>query len=375
MTAMNSDMRILIAGGGTGGHVYPALAIVEALRELRSCRLLYVGGRGGVETRIVPHHGLAMETIWIAGFARRLALKNLLFPLKLAASLVQSWRIVRRFRPHAAVGTGGYVTGPILWMAARLGVPVLIQEQDIHPGVTTRLLAGVARRICLAFEEARTHFPGREAKLVTTGNPVRTRLLDADPGAARAAFGLDPQRRTLLIFGGSQGARAINSAMTALLPVLLADPDLQVIWQSGPGEFDAVRAAVNLPADRVALLPYVEDMAAAYTASDLIVCRAGASSLAELAIVARPTVLVPYPHAAGNHQERNARAMVEGGAALMVTEHPGWEAELDAALRRLLGDRDLCERQSAAWRERARPDAARRIAGEIITLAESGGRP
>ncbi len=352
--------------------MYPALAIYESLKNTGEYEFLYVGGKHGIETRIVPARGIAMETIWIAGLARSLSPKNLMFPVKLLVSLGQSWRIVRRFRPHAAVGTGGYVSGPILYAAAKMGVPVLIFDADAHPGITSRLLARYARRICLGFAAARHFFTGDEDKLHFTGNPVRSGLIRNDRDALLRKFGFSSQRLTLLVFGGSQGARAINQAMALLAPELLEDAPLQILWQCGRGEFERLRNSLSLPEDRVKLLPYIEEMSEAYTVADIILCRAGATTLAELAIVAKPTILVPYPFAAGNHQVHNARAMMEAGAALMVEQGEGWERKLAGALQKLITDENLRQQQSAAWQTLAKPDAAREIAQLVLELAERG---
>ena len=363
--------RILIAGGGTGGHVYPALATIAALNERGTFEFLYVGGKNGIETRIIPKHGIAMKTIWIAGITRSLALKNLLFPAKLVASLIASWRIVGRFRPHVAVGTGGYVSGPVLFAAARRGVPVLIQEQDVHPGLTTRLLAKYARIICLAFPAAQAHFKMAGARIRVTGNPVRQDLQDVTQNAGRQRFGLSENRLTLLVFGGSQGARAINVALLNILPALLEGINFQVIWQTGDGQHTAVTGRADFDTRRVVIRPYIEKMNAAYAAADVVLCRAGALTLAELAIVGKPAVLVPYPYAAGDHQVHNARMVEDAGAAVMVQEGDRWEETLRKALENILKNGSLREQQQTAWQTLARPHAAAQIADEIIRLADA----
>ncbi|MCB0292480.1 MAG: undecaprenyldiphospho-muramoylpentapeptide beta-N-acetylglucosaminyltransferase [Calditrichaeota bacterium] len=368
--------RVLIAGGGTGGHVYPALAIIDGLREKGSFEFLYVGGNGGIETRIVPPREIPLEAIWISGFARSLSLKNLLFPIKLAVSMVQSWQIIRKFRPDVAVGTGGYVSGPVMYVAARRGVPVLIQEQDVYPGITTRLLARYARRICLSFAAAQEHLSPHRAKLTVTGNPVRAGLAGANRVAAREKWQLQADKMTLLIFGGSQGARAINRAMAAILPEILAESELQVLWQTGSSQYQDVCDRYPEPPDTVKIVPYIDDMSEAYAAADLIVSRAGANSLAELAVVGRPAILVPYPYAAGDHQAHNSRMVEAQGAALMVEEGDGWEQKLSEALRRLIADGDLRASQEKAWQALARPQATADIVAEIIKLiANSTLRP
>ena len=368
MTNSQLEKRVLVTGGGTGGHIYPALAIIEVLKTMGDFEFLYVGGKQGIETRIVPAREIALETIWIAGLARSLTLKNVLFPIKLLVSLLQSWRIVRRFRPHVAIGTGGYVSGPILYVAAKMGVPVLIFDADAHPGVTSRLLAKYARRVCLGFDAARQFFSGNEAKLRFTGNPVRSHLLRDDRAALLRKWGLGEDRLTILVFGGSQGARAINQAMTDILPKLLNTHPVQFLWQTGAGEFEQFRESQQLPEHTVKMVPYIEEMSEAYTIADIIVCRAGATTLAELAIVAKPTILVPYPYSAGNHQVYNARTVMEAGAAFMVEQREGWEQSLLKHLEMLLKDKTVRERQSQSWKKLARPNAAQEIGEEIVHL-------
>lgn len=360
--------RILIAGGGTGGHVYPAMATIEALKKKGDFQFLYVGGKHGIETRIVPRYQIPLKTIWISGFARSLTVKNLTFPVKLLMSLYQSWNIVRKFNPHVAVGTGGYVSGPVLFAAAKRGVPVLIQEQNVYPGVTTRLMAKYARRICLSFADARKYFPQYSEKLVVTGNPVRQDLTAISREAALKSLGLESGKLTLVIFGGSQGARSINTTMINILPELAEKYQLQVIWQTGESQFYAVQEQFRYEGKNIKMMSYIQDMDAAYAAADVVICRAGAITLAELAIVAKPAVLVPYPFAAGNHQEHNSRTIAGAGAALMVAEKEGWEAKLQNAIETLLENPELREQQSNAWKKLALPNAAEVISAEILKL-------
>ena len=359
--------RILIAGGGTGGHVYPALAIIEKLKEKGPFEFLYVGGRDGIETRIVPQHHIPMDTLWISGFARSLTLKNLLFPFKLLSSMLRSWRILRRFKPAVAVGTGGYVCGPILYAASRMGIPVLIQEQDVYPGVTTRLLTRYARRICIPFEAARKYFTDVDDKVRVTGNPVRQGLADGSRKSALQKWGLDAQKLTVFIFGGSQGARAINNAMLTIAPKLAESGKYQFLWQTGTALENEVTSALK-PHPAIVVTPYIDDMSAAYAAADVIVCRAGASSLTELALVAKSAILIPYPYAAGDHQVHNSQLIADAGAALMVKEGDGWQAKLDEALRGLLTDDNARSAQSAVWKTLARPQASEAICREIVEI-------
>ena len=365
------EKRILIAGGGTGGHVYPALATIEALKEKGQFEFLYVGGKNGIETRIVPKHSIPMETIWISGIARSLTFKNLLFPLKIMMSLIKSWKIVKKFKPHAAVGTGGYVSGPILFVAAKMGVPVLIQEQDVYPGLTTRLLAKYADCICLSFEGADKHFQEYLNKLVLTGNPVRKGIAKYDRKSAINEMKLEENKLTLFVFGGSQGARSINLAMIDLLPKLLKKYDFQILWQTGESQYASVTERFTDTYKNAHVMPYVQKMDAAYAVSDVVLSRAGAITLAELALVGKSAVLVPYPYAAGNHQEHNSRIMEEAGAAIMVLEGENWETKLQEALEKLFQNETLRHQQSAAWKTLARPNAAELISDEVLKLIKT----
>ena len=364
----STENRILIAGGGTGGHVYPALATIEALKEKGAFQFLYVGGKNGIETRIVPQYNIPMETIWISGIARSLTLKNLMFPIKFLMSLLKSWKIVKNFKPHAAVGTGGYVSGPILFVAAKMGVPVLIQEQDVFPGLTTRLLAKYADCICLSFEGAKKYFQDYAENIVVTGNPVRKGIAAMEKEAGLEEWELESSKLTLFVFGGSQGARSINQALIKILPQLQKKYEFQLLWQTGESQFDSVMENFSAGKPGIHIMPYVKKMDAAYAAADVVLSRAGAITLAELALVAKAAVLVPYPYAAGNHQEHNSRVMEEADAAIMVLEGENWENKLRNALEKLFDSPELRQQQSDAWEKIARPGAAEAISEEIVKL-------
>jgi len=359
----------LIAGGGTGGHIYPAIATIEALSEKGQFDFLFVGGKRGIEMSLIPKHGVAMRSIWISGFQRYFTLKNLLFPLKLLVSLVQSWKIVTEFNPSVVVGTGGYVAGPVLYVAAKLGFPVLIQEQDVLPGVTTRLLKKQAKRICLAFEGAKKYFEDCLEKTVVTGNPVRKSLKTKSKSDALQRWGFSPDKPVLFVFGGSQGSRAINQAMAEILPQLINDYGIQLLWQAGEKEYPKI-SELEINNDAVKIIPFVHEMEDAYSAADFIVSRAGAITLAELAMAQKPVVLVPYPFAAGKHQEHNARFIEQEGAAIVIIEHEGWSQQLLTVLIRLQGDRLLQDQMANSWKKLARPYAAGQVADEIIKLIE-----
>lgn len=365
---MGHPPRVLIAAGGTGGHVYPAIAIADALRSVNpEVELLFVGTRNHMEWDAVPRAGYDIVNVWISGFHRRLTPRNLLFPLKLGTSLVQSWGIVSRFRPEAAVSCGGYAAGPACWVAARRGVPLVIQEQNSYPGVTNRLLARHAEVIFTAFRDADEHLP--EGKTRLTGNPTRKELREVGREDALAHFGFTEDRPVLLVLGGSGGARTINDAMKAHIEMLHDELGLQVIWQCGPAYFDELRRAIT-PGKypRLLLTDFLHNMPEAYGAADLVVSRAGALSCSELALTGKPSILVPSPNVAGDHQTRNARSMTEAGAAVLLPDEEAREV-LGELVRKLIDDEQRLKAMNKAALRMAQPDAAGEIAREILKLA------
>ena len=369
--ARGSALRIVIAGGGTGGHVYPGLAIADELRRMEpDATIVFVGSRGHIEERIVPASGYVLRTIWISGFRRALTLATLLFPVKLAVALVQSFVLLRTVRPNIAVGTGGYVCGPVLYAATVLGIPTLIQEQNSYPGVTTRILAPQVDQVHITFDSTR-RFLKRADNVRLSGNPTRSSLGAASRTEAAGFFGIDPLRKTLLVFGGSQGAVGINSAVLIALPGILAT-GAQMIWQTGERDYERItgNAEVRDATGRGVLRihRYLEKMGEAYAASDLVLCRAGATTLAELTCVGKPSVLIPLPTAAANHQTANARSMEEAGASVMVPESEA-ENRLLTVLTMLLNDPVRRHEMGEKAQKLGRPDAAHVLASAVIELA------
>lgn len=359
--------RVLIAAGGTGGHVYPAIAIADAIRAAdEEAELLFVGTRNHMEWDAVPRAGYNIVNIWISGFHRRWTLKNLLFPVKLLTSLLQSFNILGEFRPQAVVSCGGYVAGPVGWMAARRGIPLVIQEQNSYPGVTNRLLAKHAERIFTAFEDADRWLPEEKTRL--TGNPTRRELGRAGRMESIDHFDFTSDRPVLLVLGGSGGALTINEAMKAHIDELHEELGLQIIWQCGSGYFDDLRRTVK-PGQyaRLRLTDYLYRMAEAYEAADLVVSRAGALSCSELALTGTPSILIPSPNVAGDHQTRNARSMSDNGAAVLLEDGEARET-LGRLVRELIRSEEKLREMNRAALEMARPDAAETIAREIITL-------
>ncbi len=360
--------RILISGGGTGGHVFPAIAIADTIRAcLPDAEILFVGAQGRIEMEKVPKAGYRIEGLWISGFHRRLSWQNLLFPIKLLSSLWKARQIVRRFRPDAVVGVGGYASGPVLRVATGMGIPALIQEQNSWAGVTNRLLANRVQRVCVAYEGMERFFPAE--KIVLTGNPVRAGLLDNSSSKAEAAahFGLSAEVLTVFVFGGSLGALALNEALAASAEAIAGHPEVQVLWQVGKlyeARFSQCDTA-RLPNVRV--LPFVDRMDLAYALADVVVCRAGALTISELCVVGKPAILIPSPNVAEDHQTQNALALTRKDAAVMVSNAEAREQLFAQALALLQNEQ---RRQTLARNIRAlaRPDAAHRIAQEVLQL-------
>lgn len=362
-------IRVLLAAGGTGGHVYPAIAIADAVKSLSSeSDVLFVGTRDRMEWQTVPDAGYDIKSVWISGFHRRLTPQNLLFPVKLAVSLIQSFSILKRFKPDVVVACGGFAAGPVGWVAAKLGFPIAIQEQNSYPGVTNRLLAKHASKIFTAFKAAEQYLPNEKIEL--TGNPVRSSLSISDKKEALENYGFSSEKPVLLILGGSGGALAINEAIKTQLDALLNDYGLQVIWQTGKKYYDDLSNAIDLDKyPYLRLMGYIDDMPAAYAAATLVLTRAGASTCSELMTIGKPSVLVPSPNVAGDHQTKNASAMVDEGASLLIPEN-----ELESALRdqipNLLEDDERLNKMSEAALKLAKPDASVTIAEQLFKLVK-----
>jgi len=362
--------RILIGGGGTGGHVFPAIAIADALKqEDAELEFLFVGALGRLEMEKVPEAGYSIEGLPVAGFQRRLTLKNLSFFYKLLKSMNRSRRIVKDFKPDVAVGVGGYASGPILKAAARKGVPVLIQEQNSYAGVTNKLLARSAQKICVAYEKMDRYFPAE--RIVLTGNPVRKELVNLQENqvSARKEFGLSEGRRVCLVVGGSLGARTLNESFLAELDKLERS-DVQVLWQCGKYYRQEVEAKVKARGlEHVKVFPFISRMDLAYSIADVIVSRAGAITISELCLVGKPVILVPSPNVAEDHQMRNAEALVEKKAAMLVPDAKAVELLVDEMLG-LIGNTEKQEVLSEHIKQLGIADAAERIATEVFKIVK-----
>ncbi len=359
---------MMFAGGGTGGHLFPALAIAEEVKAINAeAEVLFVGTKNKIEARVVPEKGYKFASIWISGFRRRFSLENFLFPLKVIVALMQSMAIIRKFKPAVVVGTGGYVSGPVLYAATLRGIPTLIQEQNSYPGATTRFLARRVNEVHLTFEKSRRFF-SRQDNLFVSGNPTRRSLTLVSRADALTYFGFPKDvRRVILVVGGSLGARSVNRAMISCIPVLL-EKNFQILWQTGPDDFESVKRSLGEPLPpSVRIFPFIDRMDYAYAAGDLVVCRAGATTIAELTTLGKPALLVPYPFAAADHQTENARSLAENGAAEIVRddELPKCLAEKIVSLFQ----DDRLRTMSECSRNLGKPAAARDLAVRVLHLA------
>ncbi len=362
-----SGPRILIAAGGTGGHVYPAIAIADELKHLDDAtEILFVGTRDRMEWEAVPKAGYAIESIWITGFHRRLTPKNLIFPLKLMVSLMQSRKIIKHFSPDLMLSCWGFAAGPVGWAAGKKRIPICIQEQNSFPGWTNRKLGPKATRIYTAFEEAESYFDKDKIRLY--GNPVRTKLTGKSREEAAEMWNFSPGKSTLLVLGGSGGALTINRAMTRHIKQLHDKLGVQVIWQCGKHYYENIIEEIN-PVDypNLRLQPFIDDMSSAYAIADLAVSRAGAISCAELMLTGTPSILIPSPNVAGDHQTQNANEMVTKGAAQMLRDEDT-EDKLANRVTELFGYADRLKKMKQNALKLSKPKAAKDIAEDMMAI-------
>lgn len=375
MATSSQHIKILLTGGGTGGHVFPAIAIADALRRLKpEVDILFVGAQGRMEMERVPMAGYPIEGLNIAGLQRGLSWtsvrRNLSFPFKLFNSSLKAKRILNRFKPDVVIGTGGYASGPVMRAAQSLGIPTVIQEQNSYPGITNKILARRSAAVCIAYDGMEKWFPADRLRF--TGNPVRQDILDH--GAAKREegmrhFGLDAEKQTILITGGSLGARTLNEAMEAGDHLLAAQPNIQVIWQSGKYYYEQFRDCDTARLPQVHIMPFIDRVDLAYAMADVIISRAGALTISELCLVGKPAVLVPSPNVAEDHQTKNALSLVEKGAARLVRDVEAKEKMLQEALIILENDA-LAFSLGECIRQLGKPNAAEAIAREVLRLAK-----
>ena len=361
-------LKVIISGGGSGGHIFPAIAIANALKKkVEDIDILFVGAKGKIEMEKVPKAGYPIKGLWISGLHRKEILRNLTFPLKLISSIFKANSIIRKFKPDVVVGVGGFASGPTLAVASRRGIPTIINEQNSYAGLTNKLLAKKTDVICVAFPKMERFFTN--SKLVMTGNPVRKDIvhLKGTRNEGIKHFGLDENKKTIIIVGGSLGAKSLNEAMAANTENLKANPDVQVLWQAGKLYIERFQSCdtANLP--NVKISAFIDRMDLAYLMADIVVCRAGALTIGELAIVGIPTILIPSPNVAEDHQTVNAMALVEKGAAILVKDKNAKKEIITSAIEVLNN-----EAKQKSLRENIltfrKPAAAENIAAEVLKL-------
>lgn len=356
--------KFILSGGGTGGHIYPAIAIANELKSrFPDAEILFVGANNKMEMQKVPQAGYKIKGLWIAGLQRRLTFENALFPIKLISSLLKSRTIIRKFKPDVVIGTGGFASGPLLQMAGIAGIPTVIQEQNSYPGITNKLLSKKASKICVAYEHLERFFP--KDKMILTGNPVRQDLIDIGNNRDEAIqyFNLDSKKRTLLVLGGSLGARRVNQLIEKELGNILSQ-NVQVIWQCGKLYLEDYK---KYNKDNVQVVAFIERMDLAYAAADVIISRAGASSVSELSIVGKPVIFIPSPNVAEDHQTKNAKAIVDKKGALMLKESE-LESQFGLVFEALLKDKGKQCQLSENIKQLAMPEATKQIVDEIVKL-------
>jgi UDP-N-acetylglucosamine--N-acetylmuramyl-(pentapeptide) pyrophosphoryl-undecaprenol N-acetylglucosamine transferase len=366
MRLQRTPYRFLFAGGGTGGHLFPAVAVAEKIRMIvPEAEILFVGTKSRIEGRVVPQLGFKFKSIWIKGFSRKINFENLLFPLKLVVSIMQSIFININFKPKVAIGSGGYVSGPAIFGSSVTGAKIILLEQNSFPGITTRLLEKYAEEVHISFEDSKKYFHNPE-KLFFTGNPIRSSLALTEKNEALKEFGLTNLKKTLLIIGGSLGAGSMNEAVADSIKKF-EEKEIQIIWQTGNGYFDKYK---NLSSDSVKVLPFITKMNLAYSACDLLLARAGATTIAELLALGIPSILVPSPNVAENHQYFNAKSLAKNNSAILVEDH-NMKAELADTVIITITDGNKLKQLSVNAIASARPNAAEVIARNAIKYAEA----
>lgn len=354
--------RFIISGGGTGGHIFPAIAIADELkRRLPDAEILFVGAKDRMEMQKVPQAGYPIEGLWISGLQRKLSWQNLLFPLKFISSLLKSRSIIKRFKPDAVIGTGGFASGAVVKVAGQMGIPTFIQEQNSYAGITNKMLAKNAHKICVAYDAMEQFFP--KEKIVKTGNPIRDGLLNIAEYRSEGLsyFHLDSQRKTLLVLGGSLGARRINQLIEQQLP-LFEQLGVQVLWQCGKLYYEEYK---KYNSEQVRVLAFIDRMELAYAAADVIISRAGASSVSELCVVGKPVIFIPSPNVAEDHQTKNARAIADKQAAILLRENELNE-QFANTFSKLIADEAQQEALSTHIKALAQPNATKDIVNLIL---------
>ncbi len=369
----NKKVKILFAGGGTGGHLYPAVALCEEfINQLgqENVEVLFIGSHYGIEKQIVPKLGYTFKPIWIRGIQRSFSWQavkvNLLAPFRIITAFLQSLRAIKKFGPDLAIGTGGYASGPAISVAGKLGIPVFLQEQNVYPGVTTRMLAKYAKTIYVSYSDSKKYLKN----IKTMGTPLRISLQQQDYKESLKKFALSGKKRTVFVFGGSQGSRAINNFLQHNIDAILEATNTQFIWQTGQGDFEHIdKIHGRNPGLRIR--PFIYEMDYAYSAADLVICRSGALTLAEICLFGKAAVLIPLPTAAGNHQEKNARNLEKKNAAAVILQKELSPRRLIDKINQILDDSKVKEEMETKSARNAKPEAAKMIVKDIIeTIAK-----
>lgn len=356
--------KFILSGGGTGGHIYPAVAIANELKSrFPDAEFLFVGAKDKMEMQKVPQAGYKIEGLWIAGLQRKLTLQNAMFPFKLMDSLWKSRKIIKQFKPNVVIGTGGFASGPLLQMANMRNIPTVIQEQNSFPGITNKLLSKKANKICVAYENLERFFP--KEKMILTGNPVRQDLIDIESKREESIqfFNLDANKKTLLILGGSLGARRVNQLIEKELEHIVSQ-NMQVIWQCGKLYFEDYK---KYNSNNVQVMAFIDRMDLVYAAADIVISRAGASSVSELCIVGKPVIFIPSPNVAEDHQTKNAKSIVDKKGAIMIKESE-LDSKFSVVFEALLKDQEKQNQLSKNIKRLALPNATKEIVDEIVKL-------
>lgn len=358
-------LKFIVSGGGTGGHIYPAIAIANELKSrFPDAEFLFVGAKDKMEMQKVPQAGYKIEGLWIAGLQRKLTVQNMMFPFKLISSLWESRQIINKFKPDVVIGTGGFASGPLLQVANSRNIPTLVQEQNSYPGITNKLLSKKANKICVAYDNLERFFP--KEKIVLTGNPVREDLLNIEnkKEEAIAHFNLDRNKKTLLVLGGSLGARRINQLIEKEIYNIVSK-DIQVIWQCGKFYINEYKHFSD--GKNVQVLDFIDRMDLVYAAADFVISRAGASSVSELCLVGKPTIFIPSPNVAEDHQTKNAKAIVDKNGAILLKENE-LDEKFETTFSNLISNESLQKELSQNIKSLAKPNATKDIVEEIIKL-------
>lgn len=361
-------MKVILTGGGTGGHLYPALAIADILKKEKQWDVHFVGTKRGLESTVVPESGYPLHTVWIAGLQRGRFVKNVLFPIKMAVSFLQACALLVKLKPGLVVGTGGYVSWPVLAASTFFKIPTAIQEQNQAPGLVTRIFASKVDHVYLSFELSKRFYKNKK-NLKYTGNPTRDQLDEGTREQGRAHFNLNQDQPVLFIFGGSQGSKVINEAVLALLPDLMKDTNTQILWGTGPRWYETIASQITEYGPRIHAVPYIREMHLAYHASNLVLCRSGATTVAEITRLGIAAVYIPFQAAAGGHQEENARVLQETGAASMILESELKSSILKETLVDLIGNPGKREAMATLAHQQGQPRAGYMICDYLSELA------